>query len=211
MLLLHGGQERSYRADGPRTLSSARMRPFARAIHGEGADHGVAVWSVSYRVRGWNDEDMSPVHDARWALEEVRRRHGAVPVVLVGHSMGGRTAVRVLDDASVVGMVGLAPWLPDEPAGLARDRRVLLAHGAADRVTDPDRTLAWAEAARPAARSVTYVRLRASGHLLLRRAGLWTDLAVGFSLASLGIEPAVGRVASRVLAAVAAGAGTLTV
>ena len=42
-----------------------------------------------------------------------------MPVVLLGHSMGGRTAVAVADDPSVVGVVALAPWLP---AGRAERR-----------------------------------------------------------------------------------------
>jgi pimeloyl-ACP methyl ester carboxylesterase len=211
VLVLHGGKEHSFEESEPMHLSSRRMRPFARALHRQGADHGIAVWSVKYRVRGWNGREMSPVHDARWALEEVVARHGDVPVVLVGHSMGGRTAVHVLGEPNVVAMVGLAPWLPHEPVGVARDRAVLIAHGIVDRWTSPSETRAWAEHARPLARSLTYVRVRRSGHFMLRRARLWTDLAVGFALRNLGLEPSVGRAATKVLAEAAAGATTLTV
>jgi pimeloyl-ACP methyl ester carboxylesterase len=211
VLVLHGGKEHSHEASEPMHLSSRRMRPFARALHRQGADHGVAVWSVKYRVRGWNGADMSPVHDARWALAEVRARHGDVPVVLVGHSMGGRTAARVLGDPNVVAMVGLAPWLPDEPVEVARDREVLIAHGVVDRWTSPRESRRWAEAARPLARSVTYVRVRRSGHFLLRRARLWTDLTVGFALRNLGLDPSVGRSATKALAEAAAGTSTVTV
>lgn len=201
VLLLHGGKERSYDKSEPMHYSARRMRPFARALHRRGARHGVAVWTVRYRVRGWNEPDLSPVADARWALEEVRRRHGDVPVVLLGHSMGGRVAVRVLDDPSVVAMVALAPWLPHEPVEVARDRDVLVAHAVVDSWTSPQASLAWAEQVRAVARSVSYVRIRRTGHFLLRRQRLWTQLATGFCLSSLGLPPAVGRSATAVLAA----------
>ena len=198
-LLLHGGKEKSYEQSEPMHLSSRRMRPFARALHRQGAAHGLAVWTVKYRVRGWNAPEMSPVHDAHWALEEVRRRHGDVPVVLVGHSMGGRTAVHVLGDPNVVAMVGLAPWLPNDPVDGADGKAVLIAHGTRDRTTSAAQTLAWSERAREAGGTVTYASLAGCGHYLLRRVRLWSDLATGFSLGALGIDARVSRTARTVL------------
>jgi hypothetical protein len=46
---------------------------------------------------------------------------------------------------------------------------------------------------------------------MLRRAGLWTDLAVGPALAWLGADPSVGGAAAKVLAEAAAGTPLLTV
>jgi hypothetical protein len=46
---------------------------------------------------------------------------------------------------------------------------------------------------------------------MLRRAVLWTDLAVGAALGWLGEDPSIGRAATNVLAQVAAGAPNLTV
>ena len=211
VVLLQGGKADSYEPSEPKHLSSVRMRPFARAIHAQGAEHGVAVWQVRYRVRGWNGRDRSPVADARWALDEVRRRHGDVPVVLVGHSMGGRTAVHVLDDPAVTALVALAPWLPHEPVAGARGKSVLVAHGVIDRWTSPRETRHWAEQARPLASRLVYVSVRRSGHFMLRRSGLWTDLAVGWSLGALGLHPSVGRAAANVLAQAAAGQTELKV
>ena len=51
----------------------ARMRPFARHLARAGGDDGLAVWSLQYRVRGWNGADRSPVADAEWALDQVDR------------------------------------------------------------------------------------------------------------------------------------------
>jgi len=211
VVVLHGGKADSYERSEPQHLSSRRVNPLVRALHRQGRKHGVAVWKVRYRVRGWNGRDRSPAQDAAWALEEVRRRHGDVPVVLVGHSMGGRAAVHVLGDASVIGAVLLCPWLPHEPVDGARDRRLLVAHGFVDRWTSPRETREWATAARPLARSLTYVRVRRTGHFMLRRAGLWSDLAVGPALTWLGLDPSVGRAAAKVLAEAAQGTPLLTV
>ena len=88
-----------------------------------------ADWLLSYRLRGWNG-GAGPVDDARWALEQVRRELGDLPVVLLGHSMGARTAIHVADDDSVVGVVGLAPWWPaDEPVEALRGKHLVGAHG----------------------------------------------------------------------------------
>ena len=211
VLVLHGGKADSYEASEPTHLSSRRVNPFVRALHRQGRDHGIAVWKVRYRVRGWNGRERSPAQDAAWALDEVRRRHGDVPVVLVGHSMGGRAAVHVLGDRSVVGLVALCPWLPHEPVEGARGKRVVIAHAAVDRWTSPRETRRWADAAAPLAASLLYVRVRGTGHFMLRRAGLWTDLAVGFALTFLGADPSVGRTATNVLRQAATGATELSV
>jgi len=49
-----------------------RMRPFARNIEAERRDHGLAVWLLRYRMRGWNGDEMSTLPDARWALDQIR-------------------------------------------------------------------------------------------------------------------------------------------
>ena len=54
---------------------------------------GPAVHLLRYRYRGWNASAADPVLDTTWALEEIASRHPGGPVVLVGHSMGGRAAL----------------------------------------------------------------------------------------------------------------------
>lgn len=214
VLVLHGGKATSLEPSDPKHLSSARLKPFAQAVHREGAKHGIAVWRVRYRVRGWNAPECSPVLDAQWALDEVRLRHGDIPVVLLGHSMGGRAAVHVLGDESVTAMVALCPWLPDEPTAGAAGKLIMIAHAAKDRWTSPKQTWEWAERARPLAEELTYVAVRGTGHFMLRRWGLWRDLAVAFTLRAVDhtlLDPSVGRATTNVLAEVAHGETTLSV
>jgi hypothetical protein len=102
------------------------------------------------------------------------------------------------------------PVLPHEPVDGARDKQVAVAHAVGDRWTSPHESSAWAAGAQPLARSLAYVQVQRSGHFMLRRAGLWTDLATGFALTFLGLDPSVGRAATNVLAEAAAGATQLT-
>src|SRR5260370_8064939 len=111
-LVLHGGRVTSRVPASPWQPAALRMIPFAWALQRAGRDQGLAVCSLGYRLRGWNGAEASPVPDARWALDRVRERYGEVPVVLVGHSMGARTALRVAAHPPVRALLALAPCLP---------------------------------------------------------------------------------------------------
>lgn len=202
-LVLPGGRADSFAPTDTRQLTAVRMRPFARALHRRAGRRGLAVWTVRYRYRGWNGPEMSPVADARWALAEVRRRHGDVPVVLVGHSMGGRTALRVADDDNVRGVVALAPWLLDsEPVEQLAGKDVLIAHGTLDAVTSPRASRRYADRARGVARSVRYVAVRGDTHAMLLRWRRWSTLTTRFTLGLLALPRRPGPVT-----ATGAGAG----
>lgn len=182
-LVLPGGRADSFEPSESRHLSAVRMRPIARALHRAGRSRGLAVALLRYRYRGWNGTEMSPVADALWALNDVRARYGTVPVVLVGHSMGARTAMRVAGDESVRGVVGLAPWLPDgEPVEQLAGREVLIAHGNLDRVTSPAASRRFAERAESVAKRVDYVTVRGDAHAMLLRPATWHRLATRFTL-----------------------------
>ena len=170
MLLLHGGREVGYGSVPAHRLAYVRMRPFARAVHGRTPDADVAL--LRYRYRGWNAPDADPVRDTEWALDQLLQTHGDLPVVLVGHSMGGRAALRAAGHPQVRAVVGLAPWLPaGEPIAQLADRDVLLLHGTADLTTSPKSTAAFARAIAPIARRVACVEVGRSGHAMLQRAG----------------------------------------
>jgi dienelactone hydrolase len=136
------------------------------------------------------------VRDLTRLLDDLRRDHGPVPVVLVGHSMGARAAMRAAGHPSVIAAAGLAPWLPPgEPVDQLAGRRILLAHGAADAVTSPADTWAYADRARPLA-SVTQIEVRTGEHTLLWRAPLWHALAAAFTCVSLGVPAPSGSAAT---------------
>lgn len=193
VLVLYGGKAVSRDPSQGHHLSAVRMQPFAFALHQVGKAHAAAVWTVRYRYRGWNGAEASPVVDARWALHEVRRVHGDVPVVLVGHSMGGRTALAVADDPLVSAVVALAPWLPPkEPVEGVRDRRVLIVHGTRDRWTDPAGSLAYARRAQPVARELTRIELVGAGHFMFRRSAVWHQLTTTYVERELARQSAAG-------------------
>jgi pimeloyl-ACP methyl ester carboxylesterase len=193
-LVLPGGRADSFDAADLRQLAGVRMRPIAGALARRGRRHGLAVWTVRYRYRGWNGREMSPVHDAQWALDEVRRRHGDVPVVAVGHSMGGRTAMRVAGDRSVRAVVALAPWLPeDEPVEQLRGRQLLIAHGNTDVVTSPRASRRYAQRAEAVADRVGFVTVCGDMHAMLLRWRTWHRLTTGFALGALGFDEMPAR------------------
>ncbi len=183
VLMLHGGTQVSEAPVEGRSASWRRSAAMQRAITPRAHEHGVATWLLRYRVRGWNRVGAS-VPDARWALEEVRRAHGDVPVVLLGHSMGARTAVHVADDPAVVGVVGLAPWwsLQDDPVHTLSGTHLRAAHGRSDRITSARQTRAYVAGAGEVASTASFTDMGRVGHYLLRRIPAWNDFAVRSAL-----------------------------
>jgi pimeloyl-ACP methyl ester carboxylesterase len=188
VLLLHGGREESYDPVRRGNLAALRMSALGRSLDTDGS---VPVVALRYRYRGWNDPDGTrtpdPVDDALAALATLSRRFGPVPVVLVGHSLGGRTALRAAAYPTVRALAALAPWLPEgEPVDTLAGRTVLIAHGRRDRVTDSKHSVAYARRAVPVADAV-YLRLIDDSHSMLRAAGTWHRLVREFvALAAFG-------------------------
>ncbi|WP_082178276.1 MULTISPECIES: alpha/beta hydrolase [Micrococcaceae] len=193
VLVLHGGKSRSREPVEARHLSPARMIPFARQLHRAGGRSGLAVWSLRNSVRGWNGPDMSPLRDARWALAQITERHPGVPIYLLGHSMGGLTAVCAADHPQVEAVVALAPWLsPETPATGVAGRKVLIVHGTVDHWTSAAQSLAFARRASRSAASMQYVTLNGAGHFMLRKLRLWQGLATGFVLSAFNESTRAG-------------------
>jgi pimeloyl-ACP methyl ester carboxylesterase len=186
VLMLHGGADRGIEPIDDRSLSWRRARWMMREVQGPLHEAGVEVWLLRYRLKGWNlghAELPSPVPDARWALDEVRRSHGELPVVLLGHSMGGRTAVAVADDPNVVGVVAVAPWLPrGEPVEPLAGKHLLAAHGQRDRITRHKDTKYYVERARHVAASASLTTMDGLGHYMLKGRRRWNSFAAESSL-----------------------------
>ncbi|WP_245879266.1 alpha/beta fold hydrolase, partial [Streptomyces reticuliscabiei] len=92
VVVLHGGQADSDRRARPWQLAALRMDPFVRAVTAALPGQDVLVAQVRYRLRGWNGSRADPVRDTHRALDELAELAGPVPIVLLGHSMGGRAA-----------------------------------------------------------------------------------------------------------------------
>lgn len=175
VLLLHGGQQRNVEPVQNRNASWWRMARMARSLRRFASTNGWALSLLQYRERGWNiPTDPSPVRDARWAIDRLVYEHPDVPVVLVGHSMGGRTACRVADHPRVVGVVALAPWLPpDEPHKSIAGKHLRVLHGTRDRWTSPAASRAYVQRSVPVAASATWAALPEAGHFMFRRVRTW--------------------------------------
>ncbi|WP_206518063.1 alpha/beta fold hydrolase [Rhodococcus sp. X156] len=184
VLVLPGGRASSRAQPMPLGLARLRMLPLARAVQRALPD--VAVGTVRYRYRGWNGHHQDPVHDVRAVLAELV---GTSPVVLLGHSMGGRTAVAAAAHPRVAGVVGLAPWLPDgESVSTVRGRTVVLAHGDQDQLVPARLSARWAERAQGVPDRLARFVVTGDSHAMLRRARWWTSLAVWGCRAALGRE-----------------------
>jgi alpha-beta hydrolase superfamily lysophospholipase len=191
VLVLHGGRQQSTEPVRDRNASWWRMALVARALRRTARREHLAVHLLQYRARGWNDERRPwPVEDARWALEQLRSRHGDLPVVLVGHSMGGRTACRAADEPGVRGVVGLAPWLPQgEPVEAVRGRALHVMHGTADRWTSARLSREYVERARPLATEATWQPLPGAGHYMFRHVRAWNTFVGDSVLRVLDEDP----------------------
>ncbi|MDQ1661043.1 MAG: hypothetical protein QOJ68_1023 [Blastococcus sp.] len=189
-LFCHGGTATSEQPPRDYALSLIRMRAFEQFIRGTTADRGVGTVLLRYRVAGWNGSAADAYADVRWALDQVRAEHGAeVPVVLVGHSMGGRAALRAGGDDQVAAVCALAPWTPaEEPVDHLRGRTVTILHGTGDRWVPA--ALSERFALRARAHGVQVARFTTpGGHSMVRGAGRWHEFARDTVLGATGIEP----------------------
>lgn len=188
VLLLHGGAEHDPGPVDPRNKQLWRARWMLGHIAGRLVRGGSAVALLRFSVVGWNAHDgvqPAPVADARWALDRLRERFD-LPVVLLGHSMGARTAVHVTDDPSVAGVVGLAPWFPaDDPVDQLTGKTVVGAHGRGDRITSPKATRHFLERASAAGAATRFVDRGPVGHYMLRDIRGWNRVAVEETLGIL--------------------------
>ncbi|MEV0414114.1 alpha/beta hydrolase [Streptomyces sp. NPDC050448] len=200
VLLLHGGRPVGLEAPPRPNLPGLRMRPFAGAIAAAAPARGVVVAEVRYVHQGWNGHRADPVHDVWQALRELRCVAGPLPVVLVGHSMGGRAALRAAADPLVRGVVGLAPWCPPgEPVMHLGDTAVVLLHDEADRVTGAQASWDYVRRARARGAPAGGIVMPFGRHTMLRQARAWhrvtTDTALGLlGLTALPDELFTGRV-----------------
>ncbi|WP_285750664.1 alpha/beta fold hydrolase [Lentzea sp. NBRC 105346] len=193
MLVLHGGRQHGHAPVRRTNLAYLRMVPLAKALKAP----GVEVWVMRYRKRGWNAPHLDPVRDAEWALNQIHDQHPDVPIVLVGHSMGARTALRVAGHPQVTAVCALAPWIErGEPYEQLRNKSLLIAHGDQERMTDPRLSYWYAQQAKQITQRTARFSVQGDGHAMLRRAGDWTRLVKDFVHGELGLEPIARDIAN---------------
>lgn len=189
-LFCHGGAATGLVAPRERALSLVRMRAVEQDVRRTAGPRGITTQLLRYRVTGWNGEAADAYADVRWALERIAGTCGPeVPVVLVGHSMGGRAVLRAGGDPRVAAVCALAPWTPpDEPVAHLRGRLVTILHGRGDRWVPAALSADFALRARSSGARVARFTI-AGGHSMLRRADRWHAFVRGVVLGATGIEP----------------------
>jgi pimeloyl-ACP methyl ester carboxylesterase len=84
---------------------------------------------VRYRVKSWRQLELC-IEDARAAIEQL----GGPETLLLGFSMGGAVSIAAADEPGVVGVLGLAPWIPDGlDLSTLEGKRIDVLHGSLDR------------------------------------------------------------------------------
>ena len=191
-LFCHGGTATSVAPPRERALSLVRMRAieqFVRAAHGRPRDRHRTCSATGWPAGTAPPPTPTPTSAGRSSSS--RAEHGAdVPIVLVGHSMGGRAALRAGGDPQVAAVCALAPWTPPgEPVAHLRGRTVAILHGRGDRWVPAKLSADFAAAgpARPARRVARFTT--PGGHSMLRGALRWHRFARDVVLGATGIEP----------------------
>ena len=171
-VLLHGASvgrgSTSWYAPAP-----LRMQPFVGPIE-RASRRRIGVLRVRHPDRDWNTVFRGARDDTVRLLAKLERSYPGVPIALVGHSNGGRVALRLSSDSRVHAIAALAPWIAPldritPPAG----RPVLLMHGEKDDITSPRATAALAATLRRRGCVVEHETVPGENHALIARAGHW--------------------------------------
>lgn len=185
VLVLPGGRPRSDAPSHPWQLANLRIELLNQSLRRR-VGPGIEVRRVQYRLRGWNPGRLDALRDAHDALDEMLDTVGSGPVVVVGHSMGGRVAAHLASEGRLAAVAALAPWWPDDDCDLIPvECRLLTMHGTADTWTDP--VSSQRQTSRAAARGVDarWVEFPRAGHFLMRDYARWHRLTAEFAITAI--------------------------
>lgn len=175
VLVLHGGSADSTAAVGRWSLAALRLWPVARSV--ARSTPGAAVYRLRNSVRGWDGDGAAVLADAHWALDRMTATHPGVPLIAVGHSLGGRVAAHLAEAGVVAGAVGLAPWFkPDDPVTGLRGVPIAVVQGTRDRMVPTPSTEPWLARAQVAGAVVRRSVVDGGEHAMLRHYRRWHRL-----------------------------------
>ena len=181
VLVLHGGPEHGTRRCHWWMPQVLRCRMLARAVARRWQRRRVgpvAVYLLQHAWTGWDGDGRDALADLAWAMRLIDQRHPGVPLALLGHSMGARTAVRAADAVGVVGVVGLAPWLrAGDPVSPLVGRSLVVVQGTRDRELPAATTTVFLERVVAAGVPLRRESVRGGGHAMLFRMGTWSRRA----------------------------------
>ena len=200
VLVLHGGSADSFGTARWSGLAVLRLLPVARAV--AGGVPGAAVYRLKLAIKGWNGTGAAALRDAGWALDQLAARHPGLPIVIVGHSMGARIAVRCAEAGRAVGVVALTPWLPaGDPVDHLDHVPLVVIQASRDRICPEPATRPWLARAAAAGADIRKTVLAHAGHAMLLRfptfhrlaaAGV-VDILSGSACAETGSRPGIRR------------------
>lgn len=188
VVLLHGGPVMGRGEAKQWGLPYLRMLPFGWYAFRYSRGCAAVAW-VRFARKGWNGAEETPVEETRHVLEAITRRAPHLPLAVIGHSMGGRAALRVAAHPSVRTVVALAPWVPEkENVGHLHGQSVLIMQGDRDLITPQSDADTYVERARQVGAHIAYVLIEGGGHFMVRHARRWHTLAARRAVEALGLR-----------------------
>lgn len=172
-VLLHGASVGSSGSTSWYTPAPMRMQLFAPAIRTRSRGR-IAVLRLRHPDRDFRSVFKGALGDTAALLSHVQRIAPRARVGLVGHSNGGRVALKLSSDSRVSAVAALAPWIASWDRFTPRPGApVLLMHGALDTITEPAKTEELATRLRARGCTVDSEIVAAENHYLVARASYW--------------------------------------
>lgn len=173
VVLLHGASvgrsgSTSWLAPAPLRMS-AFVEPIRRRSR-----RRIGVLRLRHPDRDWREVYRGAHADTARLLQRLERERPELPIALVGHSNGGRVALRLASDHRVSAVVALAPWItPYDRIAPRREVPILMMHGERDTITSPELTRKTALSLQERGFPVEHETVRGDNHALLTRAAYW--------------------------------------
>lgn len=184
-VLLHGASTGKSGGTSWMTPAPLRMQWFASPISRRSAGR-LDVVRLRHPDRTVKAVFRGALSDTAALLSHIRTVAPKARIGLVGHSNGGRVALRLSSDARVDAVAALAPWLlPSDRISPRPGVPLLLMHGSLDFFTSPTLTAQLAARLAQRGNSVDHETVAGENHFLMARSGYWHQRVADFLIESL--------------------------